>query len=249
MENKDCKIIAHRGASGLTEFDNSLESFRKAVELGADMIEFDVRKTRDDVMIAFHDPVIEGERISNLSYEELLDITEEIGFRVPTVEEVVNISKDKIGLDIELKEEGYEERVVELVKDHLGYGNYVMKSFTDECVKSIKRNDPEVQAGLLLGVEEPESKIKTRLSELFPKRRLNRCRADFVAPNYQLLRFLYLRRMRKQGFEVFVWTVNEVELMELLINKGVDALITDRPDLALKVREKSQRNFTGFSSP
>ncbi len=240
MENKDCKIIAHRGASGLTEFDNSLESFRKAVELGADMIEFDVRKTRDDVLIAFHDPDIEGRKISDLSYEELLDITEERGFRVPTVGDVVNLSKGKIGLDIELKEEGYEERVVELVRGHLGHSDYVMKSFYDGCVKAIKRYDVEVKAGLLLGLEDPDSKIKTRLSELFPKRRLNRCKADFVAPNYQLLRFFYLRRMWRRGFEVFVWTVNEVELMKLLIDKGVDALITDRPDLALKVREKSQ---------
>ncbi len=239
MENKDCKIIAHRGASGLTEFDNSFESFRKAVDLGADMIEFDVRKTRDDVMIAFHDPVIEGERISDLSYEELLDITEEIGFKVPTVEDVVNLSKDKIGLDIELKEKGYEKRVVELVRDNLDYDRYVMKSFTDECVKSIKEYDSKVQAGLLLGVEDPQSKIKTRLSELFPKRRLNRCKADFVAPNYRLLRLFYLKRMWKSGFDVFVWTVNDVEMMEKLLNEGVDGLITDRPDLALDVREKN----------
>jgi len=239
MENKDCKIIAHRGASGLTEFDNSFESFRKAVDLGADMIEFDVRKTRDDVMIAFHDPVIEGERISDLSYEELLDITEEIGFKVPTVEDVVNLSKDKIGLDIELKEKGYEKRVVELVRDNLDYDRYVMKSFTDECVKSIKEYDPEVQAGLLLGVEDPQSKIKTRLSELFPKKRLNRCKADFVAPNYRLLRLFYLKRMWKSGFDVFVWTVNDVEMMEKLLNEGVEGLITDRPDLALDVREKN----------
>ena len=238
MENKDCKIIAHRGASGLTEFDNSLESFRKAVELGADMIEFDVRKTRDDVLIAFHDPEIQGERISDLSYEELLDITEEIGFRVPTVEDVVNLSKGKIGLDIELKEEGYEEKVVELVKDQLDYDSYVMKSFSDECAKAIKRHDSEVKSGLLLGLEDPDSKIKTRLSELFPKRRLNRCNADFVSPNYRLLRFFYLWRMWRQGFEVFVWTVNDEGMMERWISRGVDALITDRPDLALKVREK-----------
>ncbi len=236
---KDCKIIAHRGASGLTGFDNSFESFEKAVEISADMIEFDVRKTRDDVLIAFHDAEIEGEKILDLSYEELLDITEERGFRVPTVEDVVNLSKGRIGLDIELKEKGYEERVVDVARDQLGYDDYVMKSFFDKCVDSIKGYDAEVEAGLLLGLESPKSKIKTRLSELFPKRRLNRCKADFVSPNYRLLRFFYLKRMWRLGFEVFVWTVNDVELMERLISKGVDGLITDRPDLALKVREKS----------
>lgn len=240
MLNKGCKIIAHRGASGLSEFDNSLESFRKAVEIGADMIELDVRKTRDGVLIAFHDPDIEGKKVSDLTYEELLEITEEKGFKVPKLDEVVQLSKGKIGLDIELKEEGYEEQLVDLVREKLDYENYVMKSFSDKCVESIKRYDPKIETGLLLGLENPDSKIQTRLSELFPKRRLNRCNADFAAPNFQLLRFFYLKRMRRSGYDIYVWTVNDMKMMRHLIKKGVDALITDRPDLALKVKRDSE---------
>lgn len=237
MRDNGCKIIAHRGASGLTEFDNSFESFRKAVEIGADMIEFDVRRTKDDELVAFHDSEIEGKAISDLTYEELVEITEKEGFKVPTVEDVILLSKGKIGLDIELKEEGYEEKVVDMVRSYLDYDSFVMKSFSDKTVKSIKRYDDRVKAGLLLGLEDPDSKVKTRLSELFPKRRLKKCDADFVAPSFQLLRFFYLWRMRRLGFDVFVWTVNETEPMERLIGKDTDALITDRPDLALKVRE------------
>ncbi len=238
MQNGKCKIIAHRGASGLTEFDNSIESFRKAVDLGADMIELDVRRTKDREFVTYHDAEIEGQAISGLRYEELLDMTEERGFKVPTLEDVILISKGKIALDIELKEEGYEKKVVEMVRSYLDYDLFVMKSFFDSSVKKVKDFDDDIEAGLLVGLDDPSSKIKTRISELFPKRRLTRCRADFVAPNHRLLRFFYLKRMWRSGFDVFVWTVNEVELMKELMNKGVDALITDRPDLALEIRDE-----------
>ncbi|MFO7791530.1 MAG: glycerophosphodiester phosphodiesterase [Candidatus Saliniplasma sp.] len=234
----DCKIIAHRGASALVEFDNSIGSFRKAIEVGADMVEFDIRKTQEGKLVAFHDTSIKGKKISRLTYPELLDISESRGFKVPLVEDVIHVCKGKVGLDIELKEEGYETEVVDLVKSHLEPDQFFMKSFSDRTVKTIKGYDPEIQAGLLLGLEKPENKIRTRLSELFPGGRLKRCRADFVSPNHHLLTLFFLKRMASMDRDVYVWTVNEVELMKKLFRRGVKGMITDRPDLAVKVRER-----------
>lgn len=235
----DCKIIAHRGASALVEFDNTIEAFEKAIEIGADFVEFDVRKTKDDRIVAFHDASIEGKKISNLEYEELLQISERKGYRVPKVEEVVRLCKGEVGLDIELKEEGYEKEVVDLVKSYLGYDEFIMKSFSDTTVKTIKKIDSSIDAGLLLGVDDPSSKLKARFSELFPGKRLKRCRADFVSPNHRLLKLFFLKRMKKLGTEVYVWTVNDKDLMEKLLSKNVAAIITDRPGLALKIKQSS----------
>lgn len=234
----DTKIIAHRGASGLVKFDNSIESFRKAIEIGADMVEFDVRKTKDGRFIAFHDPNLNGNNISDLTYEEIQEITDEKGYEVPRVEDVVLLCKDKIGLDIELKEEGYEKEVIKLVKGHLDYDQYVMKSFSDRTVNMIHEHDPNIKTGLLLGVEEPENKIRTRLSELFPKNRLRRCKADFVSPNHHLLKLMFLKRMNFCDMDVYVWTVNNASMIKLLFKKGVGGIITDRPDLAVKTKDK-----------
>ncbi|MFP4051041.1 MAG: glycerophosphodiester phosphodiesterase [Thermoplasmata archaeon] len=230
------KIIAHRGASGLVEFDNSFESFRKAIEIGADMVEFDVRRTEDGKLIAFHDPSLEGEEISSLTYEEIQEITDDKGYNVPAVEDVVLLFKDKIGLDIELKEGGYEDEVIKIVKRHLDYDEFIMKSFLDSAVKAVKEYDDNIKTGLLLGIEDPEYKIKTRLSELFPKGRLKRCGLDFVAPNYQLLKLFFLRRMKYSDIDVFVWTVNNPVRMNRLMRKAVEGIITDRPDIALEVK-------------
>ncbi len=232
----DTKIIAHRGASGLVEFDNSIESFKKAIEIGSDMVEFDVRKTRDDILIAFHDLDLKGQKIAELEYEEILEITEDAGYKVPTVEDVVVLCKGKIGLDVELKESGYEKELVDLLTDHLDREKFIMKSFSDKTVRSIKEYDDNIKTGLLLGVENPKRKLKTRLSELFPKKRVRDCKADFVSPNHQLLRLFFLRRMRFSGKDVYVWTVNDPVKMIHLFGKKVRAIITDRPDLAIKVR-------------
>ncbi len=232
----DTKIIAHRGASGLVEFDNSMESFKKAIEIGADMVEFDVRKTKDNRLIAFHDYTLDDKSINELEYDTILEITEEKGYKVPTVEDVVMLCKDKIGLDIELKEEGYEDEIIDLVSEHLDYDQFMMKSFSDRSVDSISNHDSEVQTGLLLGVKNPDNKFKTRLSELFPKKRLKKCDADFVSPNHQLLKLMYLKRMDFRGFPVYVWTVNDPVMILRLIEKGVDGVITDRPDIALDIQ-------------
>ncbi|MFW6196116.1 MAG: glycerophosphodiester phosphodiesterase, partial [Thermoplasmatota archaeon] len=213
------------------------ESFRKAIEIGADMVEFDVRRTEDGKLIAFHDPSLEGEEISSLTYEEIQEITDEKGYKVPTVEDVVLLCKDKIGLDIELKEGGYEDEVIKIVKRHLDYDEFIMKSFLDSAVKAVKEYDDNIKTGLLLGVENPESKIRTRFSELFPKRRVKNCNADFVSPNHQLLRLFFLKRMKASGKDVYVWTVNDPVKMIHLFEKKVKAVITDRPDLAIEVKD------------
>ncbi len=233
----DSKIIAHRGASGLVEFDNSIESFKKAIELGADMVEFDVRRTKDDVLIAFHDPFLNDKKISELEYKEILEKTKREGYKVPTVKEVVKLCKGKIDLDIELKEKGYEKELIQLVVPQLDYDEFMMKSFKDEVVKSINELDPKIETGLILGVEEPENKIFTRLSELFPKCRLKRCEADFVCPNHRLLKLFFLKRMDLSDLDVYVWTVNDGDLMKKLVQKQVKGIITDRPDIALQIRE------------
>ncbi|MFW5904356.1 MAG: glycerophosphodiester phosphodiesterase, partial [Candidatus Saliniplasma sp.] len=105
------------------------------------------------------------------------------------------------------------------------------------AVKAVKEYDDNIKTGLLLGVENPESKIRTRLSELFPKRRVKNCNADFVSPNHQLLRLFFLKRMKASGKDVYVWTVNDPVKMIHLFEKKVKAVITDRPDLAIEVKD------------
>jgi glycerophosphoryl diester phosphodiesterase len=229
-------IIAHRGAS-THEQENTLESFAKAIELGADMIEFDVRRTKDEVFVAYHDALIDTNPIGRLTYKEIEKKHRSKGGHVPTIEEIVDLAKGRIGIDVEIKEEGYENLIVERIAASFGQDHLMVTSFNDASLRIVKRHFPDIPAGLILGKSKPQGYAATRLSELFPMKRCQRAQADFLVPNFRLLKFAFLTRARRRNIPVYVWTVNEKSMIEkLLRDKRVEGIITDRPDIAVAVR-------------
>ena len=117
------KIISHRGRTKLGSPDNTVHSITDAIDLKVDMVEFDVRRTKDRQLICFHDDQIEGKLIGDVFFS---DITE-INPVVPTLEQILWTAKGKIEVDVELKESGYEEEVISMVKDYFGYEHFIMK--------------------------------------------------------------------------------------------------------------------------
>jgi glycerophosphoryl diester phosphodiesterase len=198
-------VAAHGGASSVAP-QNTIEAFEQAIELGADMVEFDVRMTRDDVLVVVHDSVRES------AYDEL-------PAAVPRLEEVLDTCAGRVALDVELKEGGYEEEVLRVVR-----GDFVVTSFLDEVVATVKRLRPAVRAGLLLGEETP-------LDARAIQARQRACSADFLAPNVSLL-----DAGLDAGDGAVVWTVNDVpRLRRYLAEQSVDVVVTDDPLLALSL--------------
>ena len=231
-------IIAHRGASALVPHENTTDAFQTAIELGADMVEFDIRRTLDQKLIVFHNPTLYSKPLNTLTYEEINHITHMEGYQIPLLEEVLVLCHGKIHLDIELKETGYEEEVLTLVKKYFSYSEFFIKSFHDCSVLTIKQLDPNVTTGLLIGIETLD--VKKRLSEYFPRHRLRHCKADFISPHYQFLTKEFLFRMKIQRIPVYVWTVNQPSLIERFLHSSVAGIITDYPDRALNLRRQSK---------
>jgi glycerophosphoryl diester phosphodiesterase len=201
------------------------------------MIEFDVRRTKDGLLTVFHDERIQGRPVNDLVYEEIKQIARSRGFDIPTVEEVLKWSRGRIGLDVELKEGGYEKELAGLLTGYLKEDQFVITSFHDASLKIIKDDYPGIQTGLLLG--KSDALPWTRISELFPMRRCKKAKADFLAVHFKLLRFSFLQRARRNHKSIFVWTVNDEEMIWKLLNDGrVYAIITDKPDLAVSLKKK-----------
>ena len=118
-------VVAHRGASAIAP-ENSLEAFEKAIELGADVAELDVRRGADGVLVVSHDPAPPPD--------------------VATLDEVVSVCAGRIALDVELKEPGLEEEVLRVVTG----ADFVVTSFLPEVLAATKRLRPDVRVGLLL---------------------------------------------------------------------------------------------------
>jgi glycerophosphoryl diester phosphodiesterase len=234
------QIIAHRGRTSLVESENTLEAFQAAIDIGVSWIEFDLRCTLDGFIVCYHDERIDGTKIKNLTYDRLLAIAKAKGFIVPLFIEIVELCRGKIGLDIEIKTEGYEDLVVAIVLKHLHYSQFTIKSFNDSSVRKIKNIDPKIKVGLLVGRLPPKNIWHISILQIFPEYRILRTGADFVSPNYRLLRFGFLWRMKRIGKEVYIWTVNkETLLTKFTANRQVSAIITDTPELAMQILANS----------
>lgn len=252
-------IVAHRGKTAQVKSENTMEAFRSAMlilggctsEIGTPLIEFDLRMTKDGCVIIYHDRAIDELEISDLDYHQIQLIAKRKGFEIPLFEDILKLYREtpgsglsqRIALDIEIKEEGYEERVIALATEYLNYANFVIKSFNDASVRKIKDLDPKIKVGLLLGKVTGKFPLLSILAQFFPEYRIFKTGADFVAPHFRLLRFGFLWRMKLINKEVFVWTVNEERrLLKLLKSKYIAAVITDRPELALEIVDRIDKS-------
>lgn len=191
-----------------------------AIQLGADMVEIDVRRTRDGVLVAHHDATVRGQRVSDLTYSAL---RQTVGNTLATLEEITALTDGRVLLDIELKEQGYEEQALEILDRYISSDRFIITSFLEHCVAVVRRF--RVRAGLLCeSVEHPDL--------LFD--RVERCHTDLVAPYVQLADDAFLQQAWDRGFCILVWTVNEpVAIARYADHPAVAGVITDVPDRAL----------------
>jgi glycerophosphoryl diester phosphodiesterase len=240
----DVVVIAHRGSSKAAP-ENTMAAVRRAVEDGADWIEIDVQETADGEVVVFHDSdfmKLAGRdlKIWNAAAADLKDIDIGSWFgadfsseRVPTLGEVLDACKGRAGVNIELKYYGHdqqlERRVAEIVEAHGMVDSVIFMSLKPEAVGKMKALRPDWTVGLLLSVSAGNPR---------------RIEADFLAVNAEFASRSFIRSAHRDGKKVYVWTVNDAVTMSTLIGRGVDGVITDRPDLARSVLEQRARMST-----
>jgi glycerophosphoryl diester phosphodiesterase len=225
-------IVAHRGAAGY-EKENTLAAFQKAIKLGADMVELDVRRTRDGELVVIHDAEIGERKICGLDYKEVNNISQQAGFCVPRLEEVLKLLQGKIRLDVELKEEGYESEVIGSILKYFDKSEFIVTSFKKKILKTIKEKFPDIKTGLLLGGRGESGKIiPAYFDGLFKFKKVKELGADYILPQWLLaIMPFYLKALRCTGLPVIVWTVdNKKRAARLLRYKNVAGVITDYPD-------------------
>jgi glycerophosphoryl diester phosphodiesterase len=230
-------ISAHRGACGV-EGLAAAERYRRAIELGVDYVEFDVRRTADKVNVIHHDDrTASGRAIRDFAHHDLIG---ELGAEALTFDELLEIAAGRVGLHLDLKESGYEADIVQLTLSRCPPDRLVITG-ADGPIRAIKRQFPDLQAGLSLGDDAthmaPWLEARERLSELFPGRRIARCHADFVAVHERLARLTVLRYCARKHMPAWIWTVDEEPaISQFMADPRVTTLITNRPDIALKLR-------------
>src|ERR1700728_2095775 len=141
-------VIAHRGVHNFGITENTMAAFEAAHAAGADMIELDVRRTAAGELAILHDHDFKKVALDSCSLD---DFESRTGFRPPLFEEVLEWADGRIGLDVELKEDGYAEQVVPLLVEFAAAGNEVIvTSFIDPLLARLAELAPQLRLGLLL---------------------------------------------------------------------------------------------------
>ncbi|MFX0177563.1 MAG: glycerophosphodiester phosphodiesterase, partial [Candidatus Hodarchaeota archaeon] len=231
----DILIIGHKGASK-TEPENTLRAFQKAIDLKADYIEFDIHQSKDGEIVVMHDDntiQITGHDgfIKDMTLEELKELDCGIGERIPTLQEVINLCKGKIGLQIEVKVVDIGEKVVDLLEEADLIESTIISSFIHNEVLRIKEYEPKTKVAALISsrVDNPKDLIKAT------KRVIKKNKFYALHPHFSGIDKEIVDYSHNHNLKVNVWTVNEQQDMQNLINFGVDGIITDDIPLAKKL--------------
>jgi glycerophosphoryl diester phosphodiesterase len=244
---KKTLVWAHRGASGYAP-ENTLEAFQKAVDLKADGIELDVQMTKDGQLVILHDETVNRVRdakgwVKDFTYDEIRKIDVNKKFpeygktKIPTLEEVYDLMKDtQLMINVEIKSgivfyENIEEKVMELTKKMGLEEHIIYSSFNHYSVMKLKKLDPYVKTGFLYEdgyLDMPEYAFRHGVEALHPAL-------------YNLQYPDFLKNCKARNIKVRPWTVNETEEMKLLCRKGIDAMITNYPDIGRKVVDAYER--------
>lgn len=229
----ETSITAHRGSS-ISAPENTMAAFEEAVANMSDYIELDVWLTKDGNLVVMHDSNAlrttgVNREISDMTLEEvkMLDAgsyfgKEYEGQKVPTLKEVLEYTRGKIKVNIEIKSGSYgtmaAEKVAELVADMNMQNECVVTSFEIELLKKVKQIEPEIEVGYILVVAYGDF--------------YNMDDVDFFSVNAAFLTKRMVDAIHNSGKQIHAWTVNNQSSIKNLTNKGVDNIITDDPVLA-----------------
>jgi glycerophosphoryl diester phosphodiesterase len=250
LENLPAPILfAHRGSKAHAP-ENTLASFRLAVEQRADAIELDVKLTRDGYVVVLHDQTVDRTtnghaNLSDLTLEEVkrLDAgsffgAQYAGEQIPTLDEVFVTVGKQVFINVELTNyatprDRLVEKVAQIIRRHGQVDNVLFSSFLSLNLLSARRLLPDVPVGYLanegLGGAVARSTNGQRIAPHIIHPYVNDATDDFV------------RKQHAIGRRVHVWTVNDPKDMQRLFNLGIEGIFTDDPLLARSVLESTRQ--------
>ena len=234
---KDITVTAHRGYS--SEYpENTMAAFRAAAEAGADCIELDVQQTADGVIVVMHDSSLKrttgvNRPVWDMTWDEIRELDagrlfgeEFAGEPVPSLDEVLAFADEAgVRLNIELKPTGhetdFEKSVIDIINAHDFAGRCVLTSLKYGVLERAKSYDPEIRTVYVMSVAYGDI---TRLEY-----------ADAFSVRYGFANRSLVSRVHQAGKTICVWTPNTSGTIQKMIDLDVDDIITDEPQLALRL--------------
>lgn len=217
-------IIGHRGAAGLAP-ENTIGSLQAGIDAGVQMVEADLRLTKDGKVVIIHDPTLirthdDRRKISDLTLEEIKNISKKEGREIPELNEFLQAAK--LPLNLELKVDGMEQAVLDAVKS---FPHKVLISSNNPVVlKKVRALDGKIPLGFIIG---------PKMGYMWPFMMAVAKQLDLysIHPVHTLVTPVHMKSMRRLGVKVFAWTVNSIHDYLIAKGMGVDGVFTDFPNI------------------
>jgi glycerophosphoryl diester phosphodiesterase len=240
------RVIAHRGFSGVAP-ENTLAAFQRAIDAGADMIELDVLSSRDGHIVVIHDDTLDrttdGEGpVAERTLAELRTLdagswfaAEFAGERIPTLEQVLELARGRILVNVEIKTEavtdraegGIADKTLELVRRADMLDQVVISSFDPRALAHARALEPGVKTASLYNAEMQDGMSPGAIMAEVGSNGFNLSR--------QQIDESIVEACHRRERPVAVYTVNEINEMERIIGLGADAIFTDHPDRLIQL--------------
>ena len=233
---------AHRGASAYAP-ENTMAAFKKGIELGANGIELDLQKTKDNKIVIFHDDYIDKKsngtgKVEDYTYQELLDLDfggwfsqEYKGEHIVLFEDFAKEFLNKnLTFAIELKVCGIEKETLEIINKYAKHDNIYITSFIYEALKNIRKIDNSIKIGWLITEEINENNIE----------KLLKIKGNQICPEADLTAEKDILLAKQNGIRVRLWGVKNKEIMEKVYNLDIDGMTVNFPDKLNELLNKSE---------
>jgi glycerophosphoryl diester phosphodiesterase len=228
-------IFAHRGANSFAP-ENSIPAFEKALDLGCDGVELDVRLCGSGEVVVFHDRFTHRltgyhGNIQKLRYQKIKKLSlGALQEKIPTLDEVLELLHRKVLINIDVKKDlfsknDFEERIIRILKKHNLKNNIIISSFNPRVLKKISVLFPGLPSGYI---------FRNKSSMVL----LNGHPVNSLHARYQILDKKYISNLTHRANDIYAWTVDEVKSMLEQIQNGIHGIISNRPELFLQMKEK-----------
>ena len=222
---------AHRGASAYAP-ENTMTSFRKALQLGANGIELDLQQTKDGKIVIFHDKNIDKKsngkgKISDYTYKELLDFDFGSWFNLKFKNEKIVLFEDfakeflskELTFAIELKQEGIEKDTLDIVKKYATHDDIYITSFNFNALKNVRMIDSNIKLSWLIEEKINEDNVS----------KLLKIKGSQICPNAEHASPSGIELANKSGLGVRLWGVFNEDIMRKVFNFNIDGMTVNFP--------------------
>ncbi len=258
------EVHGHRGCRGIRP-ENTLAAFEAATEAGVDVLELDLQITSDGVVVIHHDYFVNEELIKDLSFSKIKMV--DCGSRfnpefslqilasaqIPTLQDLFDLVRDKtVRLNLEIKHDprnstftrntkDLAQTIVNIIQEQGFSSRVYYSSFSPAVLTELRKQDPNARIIFLIG-EESLIAAKAIAPQNHMQLILNIAssfQAEALAPDHQILDDLTISLFKNARFKIIPWTVNDEDRVRSLIEMGVDGLISDYPQMIMRIKSES----------